>query len=179
VYTFRDFLEERVHGDYTHVLLRRTMLRHPYEENVRIHEGVFCLSFYKDAGEVRFVNSVVQERDRSRDDRVTFSLVPDNEATLSRHSQALAILCERFGEDLRQTAQGRSVMCRHLLKMHRFTTMLGHRSAASAAERELAAIGCPVPTLWRTLRRLRLGPAFFAVARLYVKLKFAIGIRPE
>lgn len=178
-YDFRDFLEERVTGDFTHVVLRSTMQAYPFDEDVRVHEGVFFLSFYKDVRKVRFFNAVLVNRDRGRDDRVTFSVIPDNKDTLRRTIKAIGILAERFTADYEATEAGRRALAGQLMKKHRFATMLSMHGEANETARQIGALGYNVPTMWRMLNATRTGAPFFAIAKFYVKLKFALGHRPK
>ena len=44
--TFEDFLLGRVGGDFAHLLDRQLLLSHPFNEELRIYEGLFFLSFF-------------------------------------------------------------------------------------------------------------------------------------
>ena len=179
LFSFRDFLEQRVTGDFTHVVLRSTMLAHPFDEELRIYEGIFFMSFYKEAGTMRFFNKVLLDLDRGRDDRVTFSVLPDNKETLRRTVKAIGILADRFTDDYAATEAGRRVLAGQLMKKHRFATMLGMSREANTTENQIRALGFSVPATWRVLNRTHMGAPFFAVAKFYIKLKFALGIRPK
>lgn len=179
IFSFRDFLEQRITGDFTHVVLRSTMLAHPFDEELRVYEGIFFMSFYKEAGTMRFFNTVLLDLDRGRDDRVTFSVIPDNKDTLRRTVKAISILSERFADDYAATEAGRRALAGQLMKKHRFATMLGMHSEADNAEKQIRALGFHAPIAWRLLNRTRLGVPFFAVAKFYIKLKFILGIRPK
>lgn len=179
LFTFRDVLEGRVTGDFTPVVLRTTMLAHPFDEELRVYEGIFFMSFYKEAGTMRFINKVLLDLDRGRDDRVTFIVIPDNKETLRRTVKAISILYDRFAEDYSATEAGRQVLAAQLMKKHRFATMLGMHSEASKTEDQISALGYSAPSLWRTLNHTHLGAPFFAVAKFYIKLKFTLGIRPR
>lgn len=62
VLTYQDFLRGDVNSGFIHCISRNTMLKHPFNEDVRIHEGVFFLSFYKEAQNMLFTNRIVTIR---------------------------------------------------------------------------------------------------------------------
>ncbi len=174
VFTFRDFLEERVGGDFAHVLLRETMLKYPFEEKIRVFEGINFLSFYKEASKILFLNHTVINRDRGRSDRVTYMLVPDSKESLWRHIRALRISLDNFSDDLLGTQRGQEILVKKLQRYYNFATLAGDYAGADYSASELGRFNTQPGKLYRTLRRLHLGPLFFIGAGMLLKLKYSI-----
>jgi len=178
IFTFRDFLENKVSGDFAHLIRRDTMLKYTFDERLRIFENIFFLSFYKEAENILFVNHSVLKRDRARNDRVSYSLIASNQASLRRHIDAIKLYIDRFHTDLMETEAGQNELANNLLKRHKFAIMLGNYDDAKLALNELGKLGITPPTFYTTLGHLHAGPLFFQCARWYIKLKYLIK-RPE
>lgn len=101
---YEDFLKGKVKTGFIHCIAANTMRKYPFDEQVRIHEGVFFLSFYKEARMMLFTNRVVTIRERGRGDSVTLDCVRSNRALIERATKANEMMLERFGQDFRQYA---------------------------------------------------------------------------
>lgn len=97
--TYLDFLKGWVRTGFIHYVESSTMRKYPFDEHVRIHEGVFFLSFYKEAQKMLFTNHIVTIRERGRSDSVTLDCVRSNKALIERTAKAGEMLLERFGEE--------------------------------------------------------------------------------
>ena len=78
------------------------MKRHPFDESVRIYEGVFFLSFYKEAQKMLFTNKIVTIRERGRSDSVTLDVIRTKRVVIERGIKANEILLSRFGDDMKR-----------------------------------------------------------------------------
>ena len=78
VLKYKDFLAEDVKGDFIHVIDSEIMKRNPFNENLRIYEFVWFLTFYKESREILFTDKVVTIRERSRTDSVTREVIRTN-----------------------------------------------------------------------------------------------------
>ena len=100
--TYQDFLSGRIKTGFIHCIETATMRQFPFDEHVRIHEGVFFLSFYKEAQKMLFTNRIVTIRERGRSDSVTLDCVRSSKALIQRGTKANEILLGRFGDDMKQ-----------------------------------------------------------------------------
>ncbi|MDE5635610.1 MAG: hypothetical protein K2I52_04815, partial [Muribaculaceae bacterium] len=97
--TFEDFLLGNIDGDFAHLLDRKLLLNHPFNEELRIYEGLFFLCFFKEAKHMLFVNIVTHSRERNRNDSVTLTVVRFNDTVIRRKIMSANIQLERFGQD--------------------------------------------------------------------------------
>lgn len=95
-----DFLSGNVNTGFIHCIHTDIMKKYPFDESVRIHEGVFFLSFYKEAQRMFFTNKVVTIRERRRSDSVTFDVVRTKKVFIERGIRANEIMLSQFGEDM-------------------------------------------------------------------------------
>lgn len=93
---YTDFLSGKVTTGFIHCISTDIMKRYPFDESVRIHEGVFFLSFYKEAQRMFFSNRIVTIRERGRSDSVT--LLYDNYLLLGRY-KCVAKLTEEYKKE--------------------------------------------------------------------------------
>lgn len=155
--TFEDFLLGNIDGDFAHLLDRQLLLNNPFNEELRIYEGLFFLSFFKEAGRMLFVNIVTHSRERDRDDSVTLTVVRFNDTVIRRKILSASIQLERFGQDY--INYGRSDIIERLyFEIADNELLLGHYREAGAA----------VAKAGRTLKHLILRMIIFTrTGRLY------------
>ena len=172
-YTFEDFLLERVTGDFVHLFPRETMLRYPFDENLRIYESIFMLRFYKEYGEMLFVNEVLSHRERDRSDRVTvlFHLVSD--VALHRKIVSIQKNISFFDEDYRASDAGKTALLSLLKELYRLHVLDGNYAEASSVRRTMLDLGGLEPSgVYRTLCSMRIGSLVWMLARYGVRLKY-------
>lgn len=99
VVTFRDFLSQKYSGDFIHVIQREIMQKYPFDESLRIYEGVFFLKFYKEAQEICFTNIVVTIRERGREDSVTKEYIITSIKAIRNTIKALEIKLDWYKND--------------------------------------------------------------------------------
>lgn len=71
VLSYKDFLSGNVSGDFIHVCNTDVLKKYPFDENIRIHEGIFFLMFYREVQKMLFTDIVVTIRERQRGDSVS------------------------------------------------------------------------------------------------------------
>lgn len=96
---YKDFLAEDVKGDFIHVIDSEIMKRNPFNENLRIYEFVWFLTFYKESQEILFTDKVVTIRERSRIDSVTREVIRTNKKNVERNFLANCEILSRFKDE--------------------------------------------------------------------------------
>ena len=99
VLKYKDFLAEDVKGDFIHVIDSEIMKRNPFNENLRIYEFVWFLTFYKESQEILFTDKVVTIRERSRTDSVTREVIRTNKKNVERNFWANCEILSRFKDE--------------------------------------------------------------------------------
>ena len=99
VLKYKDFLAEDVKGDFIHVIDSEIMKRNPFNENLRIYEFVWFLTFYKESREILFTDKVVTIRERSRTDSVTREVIRTNKKNVERNFLANCEILSRFKDE--------------------------------------------------------------------------------
>ncbi|MCM1110296.1 MAG: glycosyltransferase family 2 protein [Clostridium sp.] len=178
-FSFHEMLSGKFNTDFAHVVSRDIMLKYPFEEKLRIYEGTFFKCFYKEAGRILFVNHVVLLRDRSRDDRVSYTLISVDKKTMMTSVEAFRLMMRLFYDDFLETSDGRLMLRQYLDEYYRKAVMLGLPDDAAFCETRLGELGVNPSPLYRTLRRFHAGPAFHSVGKYYLLLKYRFGKKPE
>lgn len=96
---FRNFLRGEMGGDFIHCISTDVLKAHPFDENLRVYEGVFFLSFFKDAEMMLFTNRIVTIRERSRNDSVTRTMLPTEKNIILKHYEANLLRHSLFSTD--------------------------------------------------------------------------------
>lgn len=174
VFTFRDFLEGRVLGDFAHLIPRKVMLDNPFDESLRIYEGVFMLRFYREMGKMLFVNKVTHGIDRCRQDHVTFTLDKTSDTVLKRDCAANELLYSWFVDEYMATEKGRAALGRILAESYRNHVLLADYEAAETDAERMSRIGARPAALYRVVKGLHAGGLLWCLGRNAVKLKHAI-----
>lgn len=84
VLLYPDFLNGYIGGDFIHVCNTQILRNHPFDERLRIYEGLFFLMFYRDAKQMLFTNKVVTIRERKREDSVSKDFLRISDAVIKR-----------------------------------------------------------------------------------------------
>lgn len=169
--SFKDFLYERLKGDFVHVIQRQSMLEMPYMAEMRIHEGVFNLRFLKRAGRILFTNKVLINVYLGRDDRVSQESYLTKRIHLERHIKSLELRQEWFADDYMQDPEGIRQMAASCESMFKYHILLGNHTAAEQDYRKIRASGFKPKLLLRLLWKARLGQCAFSALKVKYKLR--------
>ena len=102
---FEDWLNERITGDFVHVIHASILKEYPYFEEFRLYEGINFLRFYKKTNKQLIIKEIVVGRERNRKDALT------NEATLFRKNaienefKFIQLLFKYFERDYKEKAK--------------------------------------------------------------------------
>lgn len=114
VLSYPDFLNGYVNCDFIHVMQREVLLRHPFDEQLRIYEGLFFLLFYRDVRQVLFTNKVVTIRERQRADSVTRDTIRIHKDVIRKNTLRQELMLKHFENDMLSLGMARKL---HAVKM--------------------------------------------------------------
>lgn len=117
VLSYPDFLNGYVNCDFIHVMQREVLLRHPFDEELRIYEGLFFLLFYREVHQVLFTNKVVTVRERQRADSVSRDVIRTNIDVIRKKAKSQELMLQYFGDDLKLLGMTRRL---HAIKVSLF-----------------------------------------------------------
>lgn len=175
VLSFEDFLMERVGGDFVHVMQTEILRQYPFDEQLRIYEGVFFLSFFKEAQRILFTNTVVSHRERSREDSVSREFLRTNQTIVRRHIQAEELYENCFAKDLLALDGGEELLWGHQIDLLENYLLLQEYDKANMLIGEIRQKRLhKVPFLLLLICKLRLGGLLFVALRCYLFVKYRI-----
>lgn len=102
IITYQDFLTGKVKGDFIHAVRSSILKKYPFDETLRIYEGVFFMRFYRESQTMLFTNRVVTIRERSRIDSATRETIRTNLNVIKRSIKASELFIEWFANDLKK-----------------------------------------------------------------------------
>lgn len=98
---YPDFLNGHIGGDFVHVCNTEILRRHPFNEQIRIYEGLFFLMFFREAQLMWFTNEVVTLRERNRSDSVSREVIRTKRVFIERSILHAELMLENFEEEMK------------------------------------------------------------------------------
>ena len=163
----------KVNGDFIHVIDSRIIKKYPFDESVRIYEGVFFLRFYKDAGRILFTNRVVTIRERSRFDSVTKEMLRINKVFIGRNIKASKIFLDWFAEDLVQIGASDVLSLHYRSLLENLLLMSDYRDARNTMISS-RTLGLSIPFRYFFIYILHLGWLYRIALKFYLLFKYDI-----
>lgn len=173
VLTYPDYLNGHVGGDFIHVCSTDILCRHPFDERLRIHEGVFFLMFFKEAQQMLFTNKVVTIRERNRKDSVTRDVLRTSDQVIRRTILSNEIYLDHFEADLKNLGMQRRLHGVYAQLLDNYV-LIGDYGKALGVIKE---IGEPIGLKEKLLRmvvNLRCGWVYKRMLCLYLNLKYRV-----
>lgn len=173
VLTYPDFLNGYIGGDFIHVCNTEILRRHPFDERLRIYEGVFFLMFFKEAQRMLFTNKVVTVRERSREDSVTRDMLRTSDKVIGRTILYNEIYLQYFKDDLKALGMSRRLRSvrRNLLDNY---ALLGEYDKARGL---MKVMGVPMGMKERLLKMVvtfRCGWVYKWMLHQFLNLKYSV-----
>lgn len=170
VLSFVDFLSGCVSGDFIHVVKTEILRDYPFDESLRIYEGVFFLRFYHKAKRILFTNKVVTIRDRSRKDSVTREVFRTSKDVIRKTVMATKLKVDWFKDDYEKFGLY-DVLSRHYLMLVDNYLLLGDYSKAKSYMDMLSAYGMKL-FFYNVICILRFGWLYRITIKAYLMLKY-------
>lgn len=171
ILTYPDFLNGYVDCDFIHVMQRDVLLRHPFNEQLRIYEGLFFLLFYRDVRQVLFTNKVVTIRERQRSDSVSRFFIRTNVEIIRKQVLSLELMLQNFEDDMKQLGMYRRL---NSVKASLFENyvLLGEYSKANSLE--ITCFKGKKAHILKVVCGLRLGWFYRLLLQSYLVLKYNV-----
>lgn len=171
VLSYPDFLNGHVDCDFIHVMQREVLLRHPFNEQIRIYEGLFFLMFYREVRQVLFTNKVVTIRERNREDSVTRNTIRSNMEVICRNTLSQELMLVNFEGDLVQLGMMRKL---HTVKMRLFENYLLLGNYAKANGLGLNSFKGKKEHVLNLVYQMRIGWLYRLLLQSYLLLKYTV-----
>lgn len=171
--SFRNFLRREIGGDFIHCVNTAIMKKYPFDESLRIYEGVFFLRFYRESQLMLFANKVVTIRERSRSDSVTRTVIASNKATIQKHYKANLISYNWFYNDYVKFEES-NALCDLLNNLLYFSLLLQDRDNSFKWRNELLKSKMTVTKRNNILFKYRLGGVMRCLLIVYFTIKYNV-----
>lgn len=171
IITFRDFLSQKYSGDFIHVIKREIMQKYPFDESLRIYEGVFFLKFYREAQNICFTNIVVTIRERGREDSVTKEYIKTNKTAINNAIKALEIKLDWYKNDYLELGLINSIndIYKQLLVNY---LLVGNYQRSMIIIKIAKKEKYHIPCLHRIIHTMRLGGIYRTIICELLKIKY-------
>lgn len=171
VLSYPDFLNGYVDCDFIHVMQREVLLRHPFNEELRIYEGLFFLMFYRDVRQVLFTNKVVTVRERQRKDSVTRTVIRTNVEVICKNVLSQELMLRYFIDDMKQLGLERRL---NSVKMSLFENYLLLEKYSKAKSLEISCFNGKKSKILNGLYFLHFGRLYRLLLQSYLLLKYKV-----
>lgn len=171
ILSYKDFLNGNIGGDFIHVCNTVILRKHPFNEGLRIYEGVFFLMFYRDAQKMLFTNKVVAIRERNREDSVSKDFLRTNDAVIKRTILYNEIYLQNFEHDLLENGLNDILHKRYLMLLENYV-LLGEYKDANVL---ISRMGVPLNMKDKVLRiivSLKGGRLYKLAMQMYLYVKY-------
>lgn len=173
VLLYPDFLNGYIGGDFIHVCNTQILRNHPFDERLRIYEGLFFLMFYRDAKQMLFTNKVVTIRERNREDSVSKDFLRISDAVIKRTILSNVLFLKEFEADLISLGIQERLQTTYLELLDNYVLMGMYEDANNL----IAKITINNDKKYRILTfitKFRIGLVYKLLLRLYLYLKYYV-----
>lgn len=170
---YKDFLNGYIGGDFIHVCNTRILRNHPFDERLRIYEGLFFLMFFRDAKQMLFTNKVVTIRERNREDSVSKDFLRISNTVIKRTILSNVIFLKEFEADLISLGIKERLQTTYLELLDNYVLMGMYEDANNL----IAKITINNDKKYRILTfitKFRIGLVYKLLLRLYLYLKYYV-----
>lgn len=169
--TYKDFLSERISGDFIHVVSTDIMKKYPFDEQLRIYEGVFFMRFYRESKKILFTNKVVTIRERSRRDSVTRETFRTNKNVIRKNILATQMMLDWFRKDY-ESFNLNEILAYQLKSLIENNLLLSEYKQAKSYMEKLESLNFKKPAIYYFIYHLRIGWLFRCATKYYLLLKY-------
>lgn len=170
--TFKDFLRDEVYGDFIHVMNTQVIRKYPFDEYLRIYEGVFFLRFYKEERRMMFINKVVAIRERSRTDSVSREYFKKSKEVIKRSVYGFEVRMKWFESDYLTLARER--LQKYYTKYFDDLLRLGEYDKFKKQAIHARELGLTVPSVLNLLCSIKAGKFYYLLWKSYYVLRYDI-----
>lgn len=171
VLSYPDFLNGYVDCDFIHVMQREVLLRHPFNEQLRIYEGLFFLLFYRDVRQVLFTNKVVTIRERQRSDSISRTVIRTNVDVIRKNVLCKELKLQYFEDDMKLLGMSRRLNSEKMTLYENYISLCDYSKACSL---EIPCFNGKKAKVLKVVCNLRLGWLYRLLLQSYLLLKYNV-----
>lgn len=170
VITYQDFLTGKVSGDFIHVIKTNILQIFPFDEYLRIYEGVCFLRFYREAQNILFTNKIITIRERSRKDSVTRTTIRTNKDIITRKAIATELYIQWYGNDLKEYGYTDKLYQNYQSLLENLLLLEDYKKAQRIITTDLPT----TKPIYKIIYHLRLGKLFRVALAIHLNIKYNI-----
>lgn len=170
---YPDFLNGYIGGDFIHVCNTEILRRYPFDERLRIFEGVFFLMFFKEAQQMWFTNEVVTIRERNRSDSVSKDFLRINDNAIKKTILSNEIFLDHFESDLYKLGMLRRLHDKQLMLLDNYV-LVGRYADAESLISKMGMSTSKKERLLNLMVKLKCGYIYKLLLKVYLHLKYEI-----
>lgn len=173
VLSYKDFLNGYIGGDFIHVCNTQILRNHPFDERLRIYEGVFFLMFFRDAKQMLFTNKVVTIRERNREDSVSKDFLRISDAVIKRTILRNVIFLKEFESDLVSLGMHERLQTTYLELLDNYV-LVGMYEEANNMIAKIMIYHDKKYRILKFICKFRMGQVYKRLLRFYLYVKYYV-----
>lgn len=170
--SFNDIVINNIFTDFIHVINTDIVKKYPFNEYIRIYEGVFFLRFYREAQKMLFSNIIVTIRERKRNDSVTKDFFQIDKKTIEKSMISLSLKIEWFKDVYLQIAP--SKLQQIYLEMLDDLLRLSDYKKAKQILTEIENLNFTTPKRYKVIYNMKLGGLYFLIKKYYLYIRYYV-----
>lgn len=173
VFSFADFLNNAVTGDFIHVIKTDILKKYPFDEKLRIYEGPFFLRFYKEARHILYTNKIVTIRERSRTDSVTRDTFKTSKPVIEKAIKSKELWFDWFADDCVKLGLVDTLRANYISLLQDYLLLADYRKAKELIG-ALKELNGNMPFIIMLVYRFHLGILLRLAGKFYLKIKYDV-----
>ncbi|GHT54252.1 hypothetical protein FACS189451_06110 [Bacteroidia bacterium] len=153
---FSDFLTKKVFGDFVHVMTRTLIQQFPFDEKLRIYEGLNFLRLFKAGKKQLFSKQLIVHLETGRSDSVTKESLLNNRKAMNNQYLALKETISLFAADYLDF-HAKDILYSQIKRVYLLGTALGYYRENKQWESFAKKLGLEIPRIYRLIDRLKGG----------------------
>ena len=171
---YEDFLLGKLWGDYVHVVRTKTLKENPFDDQLKIYEGLFFMKYYKVAKVILFSNIVCTYRERGRSDSVTKDVLKTNNEVIKKSIRANELFLRWFSNDLLNIEDGKTIITKKSKELFEDYLSLGNYDKSMQILKSIGSNGGKITFIFYLIYKFRLGRAFFYFKATYLYIRYKL-----
>ena len=168
IYTYPDWLSNKVKGDYAHLILKKYLLKIPFNENFRIYESLTWFQIFKLNKQQLHVPELVKMAEFKRFDSVSKEYLLQNKKSMKQHFMWGYQYTQLYGNDLIKYNLDKELF-HHLKKTILVGVAIGNIKENKLLIRELKKINSLQGTLYNFFNLKLFSPVFYFLIKMKSK----------
>ena len=170
---FNDFLSGKISGDFVHVIKAEIIKNNFFNEEVNSYEGFTFMKFYKEAQNTLFIDKIITERERNRDDSATYTMIRSNLHLVKEELDAYYSYLNEFDEYMAKY-NDRSNLYYYYNRMLEDCLILKDNNEYKHISNHFSKYNIKIKKYIRLIRFTNTGDLYYTMLKMFYYMKYNV-----